>query len=259
MPSSSSPLHLLSKLRTILDKLNTFLNILLQVDQASVKQLLLRNRDFTNRVDYLDAIWTKLNLGGKEVDALIFVKRAVDIRRLDDARDALGSLEQALSETRAGHGHGQGSGAGTALCLHDLITAELHALDQLVELGAVDGRAVRLRDEGDDSHAGVAADYDDVLVSGIGTFDARDEARGADDVESGYAEQALRIVHALGLEDLSNNRDGGVDLARVSELTTGDFIGSLTHRVRYDEDVSVRGSIGASFSQVADDRCVRIE
>jgi hypothetical protein len=58
----------------------------------------------------------------------------------------------------------------------------------------------------------VAADDGDVLRGGVRVLELRDEARGADDVEGGDAEEALGVVDARGLEDLGRDGDGGVDL-----------------------------------------------
>lgn len=75
---------------------------------------------------------------------------------------------------------------------------------------------VRLRDEGHDGDAGVAADDGDGFVLGVGALELGDEAGGADDVEGGDAEDALGVVDVLGLEDLGDDGDGGVDLERKS-------------------------------------------
>ena len=70
----------------------------------------------------------------------------------------------------------------------------------------------RLGEEGNDGHARVPANDGDGLVSGVGAFYLRDEARGADYVEGRYAEEALGVVDAFGLEDFGADGDGGVDL-----------------------------------------------
>ena len=61
----------------------------------------------------------------------------------------------------------------------------------------------------------MAADNGDLLVRWIGALDLRDEAGGTDNVEGGYAEQSLGIVNTFGLEYLSADRDGRVDLERT--------------------------------------------
>ena len=61
----------------------------------------------------------------------------------------------------------------------------------------------------------MAADNSDVLVGGVGVFVLGDEAGGADDVESGDAEEAFGVVDAFGFEDLGADWDGGVDLEEL--------------------------------------------
>ena len=51
----------------------------------------------------------------------------------------------------------------------------------------------------------------DVLISGICALVLRDETACADNIEGCYAEEALGIVCAFGLEDLRANGDGAVD------------------------------------------------
>jgi hypothetical protein len=166
-------------------------------------------------VDLLDTVGAELDVGGEVLDALVLVEGRVDKGGLDDVLLALGGLEEGLGEAGTGHGHGEGGGTGTVLGLDDLVTAELDALDVLLELLA--GEVVAgLGEERDDGSTGVATDDGDVLVGGVGVLDLRDEARGADDVKGGDTEEALGVVNALGLEDLGADGDGRVDLCTVS-------------------------------------------
>ena len=73
--------------------------------QASLQQTLLVGSQLANWVDLLDTVGTKLNLGGEEVNTLVFVERAVDEGRLDHGTLALSSLEQALSKSSTSHSH----------------------------------------------------------------------------------------------------------------------------------------------------------
>ena len=196
--------------------------------------------DIANRVDLLNTVRAKLDVGREVSHALVLEERALDESRLNDALLALSGLEQRLSEARASHGHGEGGRASAALGLHDLVTAELHALHVLVALGALEGVA-GLAEERDDGLAGVAADDGDVLVGRVGALELGDEAGGADDVEGGDTEETLRVVDALALEDLGGDRDGAVD------------------RVGDDQDVGVRAVLGAGLGEVADDRGVGVE
>jgi len=194
-------------LRVLLDKLLALFNVALEVLEADVEELLLVVGDGADGVDLLDTVGAELDLRGKVVDALVLVEGRVDIGGLDDALLALGGLEQGLGEAGAGHGHGEGGGSGAALCLDDLVTAELDALDVGVALVARE-LVAGLGEEGDDGGARVATDDGDVLVGGVGVLELRDEAGGADDVEGGDTEETLGVVDALALEDLGGDGDG---------------------------------------------------
>jgi hypothetical protein len=58
----------------------------------------------------------------------------------------------------------------------------------------------------------VATNDGHFLVGRVGLLDLGDEAGSTDDVERSNTEQALGVVDTLGLEDLGNDGDGGVDL-----------------------------------------------
>lgn len=58
----------------------------------------------------------------------------------------------------------------------------------------------------------MTTDDGDGLLGGVGALELGDEARSTDDIEGGDTEDALRVVDALGLENLGNDGDGGVDL-----------------------------------------------
>ena len=192
-------------------------------------------------MDLLDTLGAELDLAGEELDALVLVERALDEGRLDNALDTLGGLEQALGKAGTGHGHGESSAASTTLGLDDLVTTELNTVDELGELLTLDGAAVALADQWDDGDTAVATNDDNVLIGRVGVLDLGDESRGADDVEGGDTEQALRVVDALGLEDLGGDGDGRVD-----------GIGN-------DEDVGLGGSIGDGLGQVTNNGGVRVE
>lgn len=98
-----------------------------------------------------------------------------------------------------------------------------------------------LGEKGDDGDTGVTTDDGDGLISGVGLLDLGDEAGSADDIEGGDTEEALGVVDAGLLEDLSNDGDGAVD-------GVGD-----------DEDVGVRGRLSGGLGQVADDGGVGVE
>lgn len=177
------------------------------------------DRKLADRVDLLNTVGAELDLGRKELHALVLVQRAVDEGRLNNARLALRSLEQALSEASTSHSHGEGSRTSTILGLDHLITTELDAVDQVVELLAGDIGVPRLGDQRNDGDAGVATDDGDVLVGRVGFLDLGDEAGGADNVKGSDAEETLGVVDALALEYLGNDGNGGVDLLILDSLS----------------------------------------
>lgn len=225
--------------RVLGDESNTLLDVLLEVSQAGLDELLLVGVDLSEGQDLLNTVGAELDLGGEEVNALVLVERRVDESGLDDALLALSSAEERLSHAGTSHSHGEGSGTGTVLGLDDLVTAKLDAIDELGVGGQLG--VVALAEKRDDGDTGVATDDGNVLVSGVGTLELRDEAGGAHDVEGGDTEQALGVVDATGLEDLGDDGDGGVD-------GVGD-----------DEDVGLGGGLGGGLCEVADDGGVGVE
>lgn len=199
-------------LRVLLNELDTLVDVTRQILKAHIKKLLLVSSDLTHGVNLLHTVRSKLDVGSEVLDTLVLVQRRVDESGLNDVLLALSGLEQALGEAGTGHSHGEGSGTGTVLGLDDLVTAELHAVDVLVELLALEVVA-GLGEERDDGGTGVATDDGDVLVGGVGVADLGDEARGADNVEGGDTKEALGVVDALALEHLGGDGDGGVDLS----------------------------------------------
>lgn len=202
--------------RVLGNKVNTLLDVLLQVSKASFKKLLLVSIDLPNRVNLLDTVGAELNARSEEFNALVLVVRAVNKGGLNDALDALSSLEERLGETSTGESHGESGRAGTILGLDNFVTAELDTVDQGVASLALNVGVVGLGDERDNSHTRVTADNGHFLVGRVSILDLGDESRGADNVEGGNTEETLGVVDPLGLEDLSNNRDGRVDLLKKS-------------------------------------------
>jgi hypothetical protein len=201
----------LRNLWVLLDPLNTLLDVLGEVSDAGIKELLLVVCDLANRVDLFYTVGAELNVGGEVVTALVLEQRRVDKGGLNDVLLTLSSLEERLGETGTGHGHGESGRASTVLGLDDLVTTELDAVNVLFELLALEVVA-GLGEEGNDGGAGVTTNDGDVLSGGVGALELGDEARGTDNVEGGDTEEALRVVDALGLEDLGGDGDGGVDL-----------------------------------------------
>lgn len=169
--------------------------------------------DLAHIKNLLDALGTKFDLGGKELDALVFVQGAVDKGGFNDTLLALSGLQETLGEAGTSHGHGECGGASAILCLDDFIAAKLDAIYQAVKLLASNVGVARLRDQGHDGDTGVTTNNSDVLVGGVGALDLRDESRGSDDIKGSDTEQTLWVIDSLALEDFCNNRDGRVDLS----------------------------------------------
>lgn len=140
-------------------------------------------------------------------------------------------------------GHGEGSRSSTILGLHDLITTELHALDEIGKLLSGDGDGgFGLAEEGHDGLARVATNDGDGEVLGIGLAnDFSDECLSTNDIERGDTEQALGVEDSLGLKNLSSDGDSRVD-------GVGD-----------DQDVGFGGNIGNGLDEALDDAGVDVE
>jgi hypothetical protein len=221
-----------------IDGLEAF-SYLLQVRQAGIQKLLLLRSNLSDFVDLLNTVGAQLDLGGKEVNALVLVQWAVDESRLNNTLLSLSGLQQRLSEAGTSHSHRQSSRSSTILSLDDLITTELHTVE---ERRITDEIRVRgLREQRNDCDARVSTNNDDVLINGVGVLDLRDEAGCADNIEGGDTEQALGVVDTCLLEDLGDDGHGGVD-------GVGD-----------DEDVRVWGRLGGGFCEIADNRGVGVE
>ena len=195
----------------LLDPVNTLLDVLGEVSDASIEELLFVVGDLANRVDLLNTVGAELDVGGEVVAALLLEQRRVNKCGLDDILLTLSSLEQRLGKTGTSHGHGESGRASTVLGLDDLVTTELNAPDVVVELLALEVVA-GLRQEGNNGSTRVASNDGDVLGSGVGVLQLGDETRGTDNVEGGDTKEALRVVDALGLEDFGSDGDSGVDL-----------------------------------------------
>jgi hypothetical protein len=203
-------------LRVGLDEVNTLVDVLGQVNEAVVEELLLVSVDLTDGEDLLNTVGAKLDLGGEEVDATVLVERALNEGGLDNTLLALSSAEEGLGEASTSHGHGESGGTGTVLGLDDLVTTELDTVDELVAGLAVNAGVIGLGEQRNNGHTGVTTDNGNGLLSGIGALDLGDEARGTDDIKGGDTEETLGVVDTLGLENLRDDRDSGVDLVELA-------------------------------------------
>lgn len=176
-------------------------------------------------MDLLNTLGAELNAGSEEVDTLVLVEGRVNEGGFDDVLLTLGSLEEGLSEASTGHGHGEGGGASTVLGLDNLVTTELDAVDKGIPGLTLDGGVGGLGQQGNDGHTGVATNNGDLLGGGVGLLDLGDEARGADNVQSGDTEQALGVVNTSLLVNLGDDGDGGVDLSKMLDTAYQSVIG----------------------------------
>lgn len=99
-----------------------------------------------------------------------------------------------------------------------------------------------LAEERDNGLAGVTTDNGDLGLGGVllaGVF--LSESLGANNVQGGDTEEALRVKDASALENLSSNRDGRVD------------------RVRDDQDESLGAVLGNTLDEITDDASVDLE
>jgi hypothetical protein len=188
------------------------------------------------------ALGRELDGRREELDALVLVEGRLNVGAERDALLALHGAEERVGEVGTGVGHRESSRSGAVLGLDDLVTAVLDALDERGEgLAALLDNLLagrELREEGDDGRARVATDDGDVGVLGLGAGDAREEGRGADDVESRDTEEALGVVDAGLLEDLGDDGDSRVD------------------RVGDDADAGLGSDLGGSLGEITDDRGV---
>jgi hypothetical protein len=190
-------------------------------------------------MDLLNTTWAKLNLASKELNTLVLVQRAVDKSWLNDTLLSLRGSQQALRESCTRHRHRQGSRSRTILGLHNLITTELHTVEQLSVTNEI--RVRRLREQRHDSNARMSTHNNDILILRIGILDLAHEAGSTHDIEGRDTEQTLGVVDAPGLEDLGDDGDRAVDW------------------VRDDEDVGVWSGFSGGLGEVADDGGVGVE
>jgi hypothetical protein len=165
-------------------------DVALELGDGSINQTLLVLVDLANGVNLLNTLGTELNVGGKELDTLLGEDIRLDKGGLNNALLASDSgLQKRIGEAGTGKGHGEGGRASAVLGLDDLITTELDAVGQGLDL--LLGEAVtRLGEEGNDGDTRVTTDNGDLGLLGRDLLDLRDEARGANDIEGGDTEKA---------------------------------------------------------------------
>ena len=105
-----------------------------------------------------------------------------------------------MGKLGGGPGHRERRGPSAVLRLDGLILDAVHECIVLLA-GADGGASGRLGEEGDDGYAGMATHDGHGHLPWVSTRDAAEEARGADDVERGDAEEPARVEGARVLED----------------------------------------------------------
>ena len=138
-------------------------------------------------------------------------------------------------------GHGEGSGSSAVLGLDDLVTSELDALGEGLEVGLSEASVLDLGEEGENGGSGVSSDDGDVDVLNGPVLVLGDKGVGTSDVEGGDTKELLGVVGVVLLQDLAEDGDGGVD------------------RVGDDRKEGVRAVLGAGLGNGGDDGSVGVE
>jgi hypothetical protein len=219
-----------------LDEALALLNVLLQISNALGDEILLVLGGLTDREDLLNTVGAKLNVGGEELNTLVSVDRGLNEGRLNNALLALLSLEKAVSEASTSESHGKGGRASTVLQLRQRFNTDiscafvLHHLTPLIyylglddfvatELDTV-GKSIKLflgelltslGEKGNNGDTRVTTDDSDVDILGVLSLNFRDEAGSTDDVKGSDTEKTLGVIDTSLLEDLSEDRNSGVD------------------------------------------------
>ena len=169
---------------------------------------------------------------------------ALDVGALHDVSLAVLRAEARVGEERAGVRHGERGGALASLGGDDLGAAVLGALGERVD-DVVGHRNLRrgLREQREDGDTRVAADDGDVNLGRLQAVLLGVERLGADAIEGGDAEEPLGVVHALLLENLRRDGNGGVD-------GVGDHVDHRLGAIRGDGLGEARDDAGVDLEEV---------
>lgn len=96
------------------------------------------------------------------------------------------------------------------LGLDNFITTELDTVGKSIEL-ILGELLTSLGEKGNNGDTGVTTDDSDLNILGVLALDLRDETRGTDNIKGGDTEKTLGVVDTSLLEDLSEDRNSGVD------------------------------------------------
>lgn len=142
-------------------------------------------------MDLLNTVGAELDVGSKVLNTLLGEDIRLDEGGLDNVLLAGdGGLEEGVGEAGTSESHGEGGRAGSVLGLDDLVTSELDAVGQSLDLLLGEGVA-GLGEEGDDGDARVATDDGDLGILSRDLLDLRDEAGGTDNIEGGDTEESI--------------------------------------------------------------------
>lgn len=166
-------------------------NVALELGDGSVNKTLLVGVDLANGVDLLNTVGAELDVGGKELNTLLGEDLGLDEGRLDNVLLAgNGGLKERVGEAGTSESHREGGGTGSVLGLDNLVTTELDAVGQGLDLLLGEGVA-GLGKEGNDGDTGVTANDGDLGILGGDLLDLRDEAGGTDNIEGGDTEESI--------------------------------------------------------------------
>jgi len=118
-------------IKILVSELNTLGNLLEEIWHHLIKVLLLELGQGLDVVDRLDTIASEGN-GRREERGLCDAR--INIGTLSYVGLAIHTSENLCSEVSTGMGHRKSGGAIALLGLHDLITTELDAVDQLLQV-----------------------------------------------------------------------------------------------------------------------------
>lgn len=142
-------------------------------------------------MDLLNTVGAELDVGSKVLNTLLGKDIRLDKGGLDNVLLAGdGGLEEGVGEAGTSESHGEGGRAGSVLGLDDLVTSELDAVSQSLDLLLGEGVA-GLGEKGNDGDTRVTTDDGDLGILDRDLLDLRDEAGGTDNIEGGDTEESV--------------------------------------------------------------------
>lgn len=133
---------------SLLREVDSLLDLGGQILDHKVISSLLTWAELRKRQDILHSLGSKLNWGSKELAAILSGHRRLDKGALNNALLARGSLEQSVEEVGSRIGHGESSRSSAVLSLNDLITTELDALGEGLDISLREACVLDLGEKG---------------------------------------------------------------------------------------------------------------